>query len=114
MSPEQIARVTHDANRSYCQSIGDDSQKTWDEAEQWQRDSAITGVLYALGNPNVTSEEMHDSWSAQKEATGWKYGIVKDSEKKQHPCLVSYSELPAEQQRKDALFSAIVSALREK
>jgi hypothetical protein len=29
-----------------------------------------------------------------------------------HPCLVPYAQLPAEQQRKDALFQAVVAALR--
>jgi hypothetical protein len=31
---EQIARVAYEANRAYCRTIGDDSQKPWDEAEQ--------------------------------------------------------------------------------
>jgi hypothetical protein len=39
------------------------------------------------------------------------YGEVKDAEKKTHPCIVPYKDLPPEQQAKDHLFKAVVSAL---
>jgi hypothetical protein len=47
----------------------------------------------------------------QKLADGWKYGPVKYPEKKEHPCMVPFAELPKEQQLKDALFRHIVPAL---
>ena len=31
----EIARIAHEANRAYCQSIGDDSQPNWAEAGLW-------------------------------------------------------------------------------
>jgi hypothetical protein len=43
---------------------------------------------------------------------GWVYGEVKDAEKKTHPCLVPFDQLPLFQQKKDKLFCAIVDALR--
>jgi hypothetical protein len=58
----------------------------------------------------VRPEQSHESWWAEKQRTGWTYGPVKDAEKKTHPCCVPYAELPREQQRKDALFFAIVKA----
>jgi hypothetical protein len=48
----------------------------------------------------------------QKLDDGWKYGPVKDPEKKEHPCLVSFSELPKEQQAKDFIFRAIVHCFK--
>jgi hypothetical protein len=45
---------------------------------------------------------------AEKKADGWVYGEVKDPEKKEHPCLVEYEELPKDQQAKDSLFIAVV------
>ncbi len=44
MTPEQIARVAHEVNRAYCQALGDNSQPAWEDAPQWQRDSAMLGV----------------------------------------------------------------------
>jgi hypothetical protein len=44
-------------------------------------------------------------------ADGWRYGEAKDEGAKTHPCPVPFAELPEDQQRKDALFVAIVQAL---
>lgn len=107
MKPEQIARVCHEANRAYCEAIGDQSQLPWDEAAQWQRDSALEGVTSVARNPR----EQHEAWCESKRKDGWIYGLVKDGVLKTHPCLVAYEQLPLEQQLKDTLFQAIVEAL---
>ena len=111
MSHDRIARVCHEANRAICVAFGDNSQKPWDEAEQWQRDSAIKGVEFALNNPAAGPSCQHDAWCKDKIEAGWKFGPVKDAEKKEHPCLVPYDELPAEQRAKDHVFRAIVLAM---
>ena len=112
MNSEQIARVAHEVNKAYCYSIGDYSQVSWDEAPEWQRQSAIKGVEYRLSNPQAPSWAQHEAWAREKEADGWKFGPVKDAEKKEHPCLIPYHQLPQEQQAKDYLFIAVVDALR--
>lgn len=112
MDTVQIARVCHEANRAYCVAIGDHSQVAWDDAPEWQRTSAINGVLLHIDHPNLTDSASHDAWMAEKVATGWIYGPEKDAEKKTHPCLVPFHDLPREQQVKDALFAAIVRVLK--
>ena len=107
-----IAKVCHQANKAWCESDGDYSQKDWLEAEQWQIQSAVSGVEFRLDNPDAPASAMHDNWSKEKIADGWVYGEVKDTEKKTHPCLVPFEELPLFQQKKDKLFSAIVDALK--
>lgn len=99
-----IAQACHEANRAYCQSIGDHSQPPWYDAPQWQKDSAIKGVMLIAEKPETTPADSHASWSAQKIADGWVYGPTKDAEKKTHPCLRPYDELPIEQRAKDYLF----------
>jgi len=99
---EYCAEAAHEINRIYCKAHGDVSQPSWADAPEWQKQSAIKGVEGALaGN---TPEQSHESWLAEKERTGWKYGPVKDVEKKEHPCFVPYSQLPPDQQYKDKLF----------
>lgn len=106
---EAIARATHEANRAYCIAIGDTSQLPWDNAPDWQRSSAVNGVRGALaGN---TPEQSHESWLAEKAATGWKYGPVKDPEAKQHPCFVPYAELPPAQRAKDEVFVTVARVM---
>lgn len=111
MDAESIARVCHEANRAYCASIGDHSQKPWEEAEEWQRASAKAGVEFAVSNPGAHASAQHDAWMADKIRDGWVFGPKKDAQKKTHPCLVAYSELPEAQRKKDSLFQAIVATL---
>lgn len=107
-----IACVCHEANRAYClRALGDDSQPAWEHAPEWQQASALAGAKHHIYNPEISPEHSHDLWMTHKLAEGWTYGPVKDVEKKQHPCIVPYSELPEGQQRKDALFAAIARAL---
>lgn len=107
-----IAMMCHAINAAYCQSMGDDSQPTWEDAPEWQRNSAIAGVEMHLANPDATPEQSHESWYAQKEAEGWTHGEVKDAEKKEHPCFLPYDELPIEQKAKDYLFRTTVHLVK--
>jgi len=113
MNVEQVARICHETNRAYCESIGDYSQKPWDQAEEWQRQSAVKGVQFAIANPDAPASAQHDAWLSDKQQEGWKFGPIKDAEKKEHPCMVSYDELPIEQRLKDYLFRGVVSAFRQ-
>lgn len=112
MLVEQIAIVCHQANKAWCELNNDNSQKDWGEAEQWQRDSAINGVQFKLDNPNAGHDAQHNSWMKEKVDAGWVYGEGKDADKKTHPCIVPFEQLPEFQQKKDALFCAIVEALK--
>lgn len=113
MNIEQIAKTCHEVNRAYCQSLGDNSQPDWKDAPDWQKQSAINGVKFHMENPEAKPEDSHKSWLKEKETAGWKYGTVKDAEKKEHPCFVPYNELPVEQQLKDALFIAVCHSFEE-
>lgn len=96
------AAAAHEANRQYCIATGDDTQPVWKKAPDWQKSSAINGVVGVLsGN---TPEKSHESWMKEKLENGWKYGEVKDPEKKEHPCIVEFSELPEFQRIKDVVF----------
>lgn len=106
---EACARAAHEANRAYCIAIGDDSQPSWEDAPEWQRSSARNGVKGAL--LGASPEESHGSWLAQKLAEGWVYAETKDAERKVHPCMVPYAELPPSQRAKDCVFTAVVRAV---
>lgn len=106
---EAAARAAHEANRAWCLAHDDTSQPAWEDAPDWQRSSALHGVDGVLAGNGP--RESHAGWLAEKEATGWKYGPVKDPEKKEHPCFVPYDDLPPEQKAKDGIFIAVVSAV---
>lgn len=100
---EACAAAAHMANRAHCRAIGDDSQPLWEDAPDWQKKSARNGVIGVLVHGNGPGAS-HESWLAEKEADGWKYGPVKDPAKKEHPCFVQFDQLPPEQQAKDYIF----------
>ena len=106
-----IAAVCHGLNKALCESQGDTSQVDWDKAEDWQKESAVKGVQFALANPTAPPSAQHEAWMADKIAEGWKYGQVKDAVKKEHPALVPYEELPNSQKSKDYIFKQTVAEL---
>lgn len=113
MNVIQIAAICHTANKELCEIHGDESQPPWLEAPMWQQESAIKGVEFHIANPSADIAASHDAWMKHKLEEGWQYGLVKDIERKEHPCIVLFNQLPERQQRKDALFKAIVHALAD-
>ena len=109
---EVLACACHETNRAYCRFIGDDSQQPWKDVSEWQRTSAVQSVRFRLENPSATPELQHEAWMRDKEKDGWKFGPVKDPEKKEHPCLVPYDELSYKRQVKDHIFSGILQLER--
>ena len=48
------------------------------------------------------AKNIHDVWSAQRIAEGWKYGTERNDKKKLHPCLVPYENLPENEKGYDS------------
>ena len=111
MTSLHIAMVCHEANRIYCQNLGDFSQMIWAKSPQWKRDLEINGVEFHLSHLDAGDEASHENWCDEMFNNGWMYGKEKCAVNKTHPCMVDFSGLPKEQQKKDALFRAIVHAL---
>ena len=118
LSTTEIARVAHETNRAYRESLGDFSQELWEDCPQWQRDSVMNGVLAIEKGTVKKPEESHWNWLKEKGEQGWVYGPKKNTDLSvgalTHPCMVPFDELPAEQQMKDYLFFAIVTTLLER
>lgn len=116
MSPQQmievIAATAHEANRLYCLTLGDKSQPHWEDAPDWQRESACNGVKAHLLHNGMGPRQSHANWLSQKVAEGWAYGETKDAEKKTHPCIKQWEDLPEAQRRKDVIFSDVVESMR--
>jgi hypothetical protein len=105
---EFAARSAHEVNRAYCLALGDTSQVPWHEAPANIQESARDGVRYVLEHPDSTPADQHANWLEFKQRDGWKWGPVKDAERKTHPCFVRYDDLPEAQRAKDALFGIVV------
>jgi hypothetical protein len=108
--PVTLARIAHEVNRAWCAYNGDDSQPAWEDAPEWQQESAINGVFFHRAHPDAGDAASHENWMRQKIEDGWSYGPTKNPEAKTHPCIVPFENLPPEQQFKDRLFRTIVHA----
>ncbi len=56
------------------------------------------------------AENTHEIWAQARLAEGWRYGPRRDDERKLHPCLVPYAELPESEKEYDRLTA--LNALR--
>lgn len=108
---EATAIACHNANKAWCEANGDFSQKEWHDADEWQRESSRNGVKYRVQNRNLPFGSQHEAWLADKLKEGWVYGEQKDAEKKTHPCILPFEQLPTVQRAKDIIFCIIVDTL---
>ena len=107
----QTAKVAHEVNRVWCEYNGDNTQPSWDDAPEWQTNSAMSGARFHMNNPEAGDDALHNNWMQDKINDGWTYEPIKDPENKLHPCLVPFSELPREQQFKDQLFRTVCRSM---
>lgn len=113
LKPKQIARICHSANLTYSRENGEGEQKRWGRISEGEQNSVIDGVKYFIEMGRPTPQQMHANWLRFKTSENWKYGIMKNAITKEHPCMVPYEDLPADQRLKDELFSAIVRVLTQ-
>ena len=111
MEPKDIARVAHEACRALLQIHGDQAQPAWHAAPVWVKKTMIDAVEFLIANPEAGYKSLQDNWLAEKIRDGWKLGKKKDAERKTHPFMVPFDQLPKEQQLKDQLIWSIVAAL---
>lgn len=96
----RLVLAIHEANKEIQQQTGEYTPQLNNHLTK----SILDSVYFVLDNPNCTPEQQHNNWVHFKRADGWKYGPEKDFERKEHPCLLPYNELPEIQQRKDSVF----------
>ena len=56
------------------------------------KDVALDSEIRALGE--MLSKNTHEVWAKKRMDEGWIWGTERDDEKKTHPCLVPYDQLP--------------------
>ena len=61
---------------------------------------------------NKIAEKVHESWAAKRLSQGWRYGPERNDERKEHPCLVPYADLPESEREYDrATTRTVIEAL---
>ncbi len=52
-------------------------------------------------NQELLAKLEHNRWYAERRLNGWQYGPKRDDNRKIHPCLVPYEQLPEQEKEKD-------------
>ena len=47
------------------------------------------------------ARNVHENWAVGRLNEGWTYGLVRNDQLKQHPCLVEYDDLPESEKEYD-------------
>jgi len=63
--------------------------------------SSVSLTPEVLELRELLAENAHDHWALQRMADGWTYGPQRDDDRKRHPCLVPYEELPESEKEYD-------------
>lgn len=51
----------------------------------------------------LLAKNAHDTWSRQRMSEGWVYGSQRNDDRKEHPCLIAYEELPDSEKEYDRI-----------
>lgn len=99
LDDEDLARICHEAHlalRIGLNKSADDAH--FDALPQWRKDLVIGEVR--MIREGRSHAEVHQAWADQLREQGWRWGIYRDVQLKQHPNLVPYDQLPVAEQAK--------------
>lgn len=86
----------------------------WSARDETFRAQMMANVAEQMSPDRFADPEAaHDSWWRAYEDMGWKYGPVRDPEKKEHPDMVPFAELGWRERIKDAVYIALCEMARK-
>lgn len=86
----------------------------WELMSEEERNGLISRVNIKLTRPEMSAELLHNEWMDMMISEGWRYGPLKDVNKKSDPMLLSYNDLIIEYRMLDVIISRIVSTLSDR
>lgn len=114
MKIQQIAQLCHESGRLFSKIIGAEAPPDWESLTPDEKAEIIALVDYRIENTNAPFSAQHAKWKDNKIAAGWKFGKIFNEDKKTHPCIIPYDELPINTRRADAIAVAIINAMTVK
>ena len=111
---EQIAKIIYEATRLEAKwSKRSIVPEKWERRDLKFRKQFIDIIeKYLLLKKLPTPKEAHDSWVKSYINMGWKYGKKRNIVAKTHPDILPFAKLPKDERDKDAIFLAIVWAIK--
>lgn len=115
MTARDLGRLMHALRREIALIYGGNVPPAWeDEAcTDAMKASSERGALAMLVNPDMTARDEHQRWYNERWEQGWRYGPVRDNERKLHPSMRDFDELPLGERLKDLARIAMAEELRQ-
>jgi len=115
MDIEQIAKTIHYGLLQYCETLKMNiSGEYWDECTHWYKKTLMWNVDQVItGSPSMSPERTHENWMTEQLVDGWKYAATYNEEKKEHPFMLPYRQLPDEGKGYVLLFLSMAKAARK-
>ena len=110
MSKETITELVYESARlEAIWSKRSIVPEKWQDRDEKFRNQMIDIVeKYLTMEQLPTPEEAHNSWNEAYLKMGWVWGEKRDTDKKTHPDLLAFYDLPQDERDKDAIFLALV------
>ena len=99
LTDEDLARICHEAHLALRIGLNDSADDAhFDALPQWRKD-LVTGEVRMI-REGKSHAEVHQAWVDRLREKGWRWGIYRDVQLKQHPNLVPYDDLPVSEKAK--------------
>ncbi len=112
---EELARVGYEVIRTF--KFMSEGRKTlaWEMLNEAQKQASIRMVEYIKKahdqKLSVFGVSLHSNWAWELKQEGWEHGEEYDAEKKTHPELLRYFDLPEAMKAKYSLFLTTVNGM---
>ena len=112
MKNEQIARLTYEADRAIRARMGQ-TLPEWGKHEASLKTEWRSKVASFKKKDGITPRSRHESWVKDMITAGWVQGQKIDHDKKTHPAICPYDNLPEEVHLLDDVFVTIIETCVE-
>lgn len=106
-----FAQITNQLTRAYREATQQESPAEWHLMAEEDQKHVIDRVRFYLTEPDITVSSLHDAWAYAQFNAGWVYGLAFNEDKKTHPMLIIYADLPLMRRVEDTLFMQTVQTL---
>jgi len=108
---ERAAEVVQEVVKTFSHFAKIEEVPSYKDLDPISRESLINSVAFITDNNITENKPIHDIWLEKMLKMGWTYGKDFDLEKKTHPSLVPFSNLPPEERAVDKLFRSVLKSI---